>query len=74
MDKDEESVGELRVMYTGFTPWVEQYPHVQYLLGKFWLADMSRKYLFFRDFDKIPMHKKVSIRMEILLVDITDFE
>ncbi len=69
MDGDPDTVGGIKVFFPNLNSFADSELHVENNFSKFWVANLSTNYYLIRNYQEIPTHKKVSIRMEVFIVD-----
>ena len=74
MNAGKDSYGEIQLYYTKLSAFADTKLHVENIFEKYWISSLSSNYYLIRKYKDIQRHRKVTIRMEILVVDIRDFE
>ena len=73
MNADKDSYGHIQLYYTNLSAFADTKLHVENIFEKYWISSLSSNYYLLRDYKDIPRHRKVTIRMEFLIVDIRNY-
>ena len=74
MTGDPSTVGDLKLYYTTLSAFADTSVHIDNLNEEYWLSKMAYSSLLLRDYSNIPNHNLVTIRFELMIIDISQFD
>lgn len=68
------TIGDLRLFFVPLNDYSASTIHVETYDSLYWLKEISKNYYVIRSFSNIPLHRKFAVTMELMVIDLVDWE